>query len=179
MTDNPATPETIRATAQVLRMAKILDDRMGQPDKSRISAWADQIQRHKLTEPDLMDGLQAYYDGPSPHAIGIGDLIHHAKSARTVRIGKEDAAEREARQAELDAVKPAPEETASIVAAFVAGPVERTTRLEAAEDALYACGDKESAQAAIREFFAAKAESRRLHPPKPAPRRKRRKGDAA
>lgn len=154
-----ATPQTVQAVAQVLKMAKILDDRMGQPDKARIIAWAEQVERHKLTEPDLMDGLQAFYDGPSSHAIGIGDLIQHAKTARTVRIGKEDAAEREARQAELD-TKAAPDETRAIAAAFVAGPVpNKTDRFKAAEDALYTCVDKASAQAAIAEFFAAKAEA--------------------
>lgn len=156
-----ATPQTTRAAAQVLRMAKTLDDRMGQPDKARIAAWADQVQRHKLTEPDLMDGLQAYYDGPSTHAIGIGDLIAHAKTARTNRIAKENRAEREARQTQLDATKPAPDDTQAIATAFVAGPVEKTDRLTAAEDALQTCVDKASAQAAIREFFAAKLDARK------------------
>lgn len=150
-------------------MAKILDDRMGQPDKSRISAWADQVQRHKLTEPDLMDGLQAYYDGPSGHAIGIGDLIHHAKSARTVRIANEDRAVREARQAELDAIKPEPEETASIAAAFIPGPAPQTDRLKAAEDALHCATDKSTAVQAISEYLAAKSEACR-----PRANRKRR-----
>lgn len=169
-----ATPETIQAIAQVLKMAAILDDRMGQPDKARIMAWGEQVQRHQLTEPDMLDGLQTYYDGPSERPIGVGDLIHHARNARRVRIDREDASEREARQAELDATKPAPEETAAIAAEFVAGPVQRTPRLEAAEAALQSCVDKESARAAIREFVAAKAESRRLHPtPRGGARRRR------
>lgn len=154
-----ATPETVQAVAQVLKMAKILDDRMGQPDKARIMAWSEQVERHKLAEPDLMDGLQAFYDGPSAHAIGIGDLIAHAKTARTVRIGKEDRAEREARQAELDAIKPAPEETRAVAAAFVAGPAPATERLKAADDALHMCVDAASARTAIAEYFAAKAEA--------------------
>ena len=169
-----ATPETVTAVAQVLKMAAILDDRMGQPDKARIIAWAEQVHRHKLIEADMLDGLQAYYDGPSDRAIGVGDLIHHAKTARRNRVAGEEAADREARQAELDAVKPAPEETVAVAAAFIPGPVRRTPRLEAAEDSLNACVDKASAQAALREYFAAKRESRRLYPPpKPAPRKRR------
>lgn len=160
---NPkSTPETVQAVAQVLKMAKILDDRMGQPDKQRLIAWADQVERHKLTEPDLMDGLQAFYDGPSQHAIGIGDLIQHAKTARTIRIGKEDRAVREARQAELDAIKPEPEETASIAAAFVPGPVAfKTTRMEAAEQSLQECYGKRESIAALTEFLTAKTEAQK------------------
>lgn len=173
-----ATPQTVQAVAQVLKMAKILDDRMGQPDKQRLSAWADQVERHKLTEPDLMDGLQAFYDGPSSHAIGIGDLIQHAKTARTVRIGKEDRAEREARQAELDAVKPAPEETRAVVAAFVPGPVpDKTTRMEAAEQGLQECYGKRDALAALGEYFAAKSEAQKLAGRKP--RKRKKQGSAA
>ena len=132
-------------------------------------------QRLEPTEvADMLDGLQAYYDGPSDRAIGVGDLIHHAKTARRNRVAGEEAAEREARQAELDATKPAPEETVAVAAAFIPGPVRRTPRLEAAEDSLNACVDKASAQAALREYFAAKRESRRLYPPpKPAPRKRR------
>lgn len=169
---NPkATPETVQAVAQVLKMAKILDDRMGQPDKSRIVAWADQVQRHQLAEPDLMDGLQAFYDGPSDRPIGIGDLIHHSRSARTIRIGKEDRTEREARQAELDAVKPAPEDTAAVSAAFIPGSVKSTIRLEAADQALQECYGKQASLAAIAEFFAAKAEARKASPRKSTKRK--------
>ena len=87
-----ATPETVTAVAQVLKMAAILDDRMGQPDKARIIAWAEQVHRHKLIEADMLDGLQAYYDRPSDRAIGVGDLIHHAKTARRNRVAGEEAA---------------------------------------------------------------------------------------
>ncbi|QFG04896.1 hypothetical protein SEA_NITZEL_70 [Mycobacterium phage Nitzel] len=154
-----ATPETVQAVAQVLKMAKILDDRMGQPDKARIAAWAEQVQRHRLVEGDLLDGLQAFYDGPSSHPIGVGDLIHHAKSARVVRIGKEERADREARQALLDE-KADPDEPRAIVAAFVPGPVpNKTTRMEAAEQALQECFGKKASIVAIREFFEAKSEA--------------------
>ena len=94
-----ATPETVAAIAQVLKLAGYLDDKIGQPDKGRIMAWSEQVQRHNLAEADLLDGLQAYYDGSHDgRPIGVGDLIQHAKVARQVRQGRESKAEREARQ---------------------------------------------------------------------------------
>lgn len=80
-----ATPETLRAVAQVLKMAAILDDRVAQPDKARIVGWAEQVQRHNLTEDDLLDGLQKYYD-QADRPIGIGDLIIHARATKRDRL---------------------------------------------------------------------------------------------
>ena len=74
-----ASPDTVRAVTQVFKLAGILDDRVTHPDKARIAAWSEQVQRHGLAESDLLDGLQAFYDGPSERAIQIGDLIHHAR----------------------------------------------------------------------------------------------------
>ncbi|AMS02076.1 hypothetical protein BJD70_gp58 [Mycobacterium phage Panchino] len=153
-----ASVETIEAVTQVLKMAAILDDRVSQGDPARLGAWAEQVERHKLTESDLLDGLQAYYDAPSDRAIGIGDLIHHARTAKRVRVDRESAAEREARRERLD-LKAAPEETAAIAAAVTLGPVEPTDRLEVAKQRLQTCVDRGSAIAAIREYFAAKAEA--------------------
>ncbi|QBI97308.1 hypothetical protein KD930_gp64 [Mycobacterium phage Kevin1] len=153
-----ASPDTVRAIGQVLKLAAILDDRVTQADVARIAAWAEQVERHHLTESDLLDGLQAYYDSPNDHAIGIGDLIHHARNAKRSRIDRESAAEREARRERLD-LKAAREETAAVAAAVTLGPVESTDRLEAAKLRLQACVDRDSAIAAIREYFAAKAEA--------------------
>ncbi|ATW61092.1 hypothetical protein SEA_SHWETA_60 [Mycobacterium phage Shweta] len=153
-----ASPDTVRAIGQVLKLAAILDDRVTQADAARIAAWSEQVERHKLTESDLLDGLQAFYDSPADHAIGIGDLIHHARTAKRVRVDRESAAEREARRERLD-LKAAPEETAAIAAAVTLGPVEPTDRLEVAKQRLQTCVDRGSAIAAIREYFAAKAEA--------------------
>ena len=98
-----ASPETIRAVAAVLQRAAFLDDRIGQPDKARIMAWAEQIERFKFSQDDMLDGLQLYYEGASDRAIGIGDLIECASQARRNRVAKEDRESREARQAILDA----------------------------------------------------------------------------
>lgn len=97
------TPETLRAIAAVLQKAAFLDDRIGQPDKARIAAWAEQIQRFKFGEADMLDGLQLYYDRPTDRAIGIGDLIECASQARRDRVAREDRAATEARQEALSA----------------------------------------------------------------------------
>ena len=76
-----ASPDTVRAITKTFQLAGILDDRCAQPDKARIAAWAEQVERHKLHESDLLDGLQAFYDSPSERAIQIGDLIHHEARA--------------------------------------------------------------------------------------------------
>jgi hypothetical protein len=103
MTTINATEETLRAVAETLKLAALLDDRVAQPDKARIAAWAEQVQRHNLSREDLLTGLQAFYDGPSDHAITIGDLIHQARHAKRDRTERESDEEREARQARMDA----------------------------------------------------------------------------
>lgn len=164
-----ATPETVAAVAQVLKLAGYLDDRVGQPDKGRIMAWAEQVHRHQFTEDDLLAGLQAFYDGPHDHAIGVGDLIAHAKVARRTRVDSESRAEREALQAELDAIKPEPGETRALMAGFIPGPVpNRTDRLDAARDGLHTCVDRKTSMAAIREYFAAKKDAQKPQNANPA-----------
>ncbi|AER48442.1 hypothetical protein CM06_gp65 [Mycobacterium phage Babsiella] len=154
-----ASRETVEATMQVLKMAAILDDRVSQGDTARVAAWAEQIERHKLTESDLLDGLQAYYDAPSDRAIGIGDLIHHARQARRQRTQAEGLDGLDRRQAELDAIKPAPEPVVALPG-FVGGQVtNRTPRFEAAEQALQECHGREECRAALVEYFAAKREA--------------------
>lgn len=157
-----ASPETVKAITQVFKLTAILDDRAPSSDMARTAAWAEQVERHKLIEDDLLTGLQSYYDSPHDRSMQIGDLIQHAKAARRKRVDDESRAEREARQAELDAVKPAPDAVRAIASAFGSGPVpegQRTDRLQAAENSLQTCVDRKTAMAAIREYFAAKAEA--------------------
>ena len=122
------------------------------------SVWAELFNAHNLTVDDLADGVKnraaSCAEAPEP-----ADIINAAKVVRRERTESEGREKREARQAELDAIKPEPEETQAIAAAFVAGPAKMTPRLKAADDALHMCVDKASAQAAIAEFFAAKAEA--------------------
>jgi hypothetical protein len=98
-----ATPDTLRAIAKALQRAGFLDDRIGQPDKARIAAWAEQIQPYRFTDGDMLDGVSRYYSGPVDRAIGIGDLIHHSKQARVDRTASETREQREARQEALSA----------------------------------------------------------------------------
>ena len=157
-----ATQEELEAIAEVLKLAAILDDRAPKADKARIVAWAEQIHPHKLCTDDLLAGLQSYYDSPSERAMQIGDLIHHAKTARQIRTSKESAAERERREdARDEAMKPRAAETRAIASGVVFGPVPHTDRLAAARDGLHACVDRKTAMAAIREYHAAKREARK------------------
>ena len=164
-----ATEEDLAAIGETLKLAAILDDRAPKADKARIIAWAEQIHRHNLKRDDLLNGLQAFYDGPSDRAIQIGDLIHHAKYARRGRIEREQQAEQEARWARNDEKAgyrtPDPDEMRRLSAAFIGGRVAATPRLKAACDALDSCYGKDQAQAAITEFFAAKLDSKK-NPPK-------------
>lgn len=155
-----ARAETVQAVAQVFKLAGVLDDRCAQPDKARIAAWAEMVERHKLAERDLLDGLQAYYDSPSERAIQIGDLIHHARVVRRDRNEREAEIERE-RRAELTSVKAA-EDMHGIAAGVVLGPVEnRTERLTHAEHMMQCCTNRSEAQTAIREYFEAKTDARK------------------
>jgi hypothetical protein len=153
-----ATEGDLFATAEVLKLAAILDDRAPRADKARIAAWAEQIHRHTLARTDLLDGLQAFYDSPHDRAIGIGDLIHHARYAKRARLDKEEDAERDRRRAEFDAK--ADDDIRDITAEAITGRIKnRTPRLEAAEAALQDCHGKRACIDAIREFNAAKAEA--------------------
>ncbi|MFV8266454.1 hypothetical protein ACNQR9_25895 [Mycolicibacterium peregrinum] len=129
------------------------------------TVWAELFNAHNLTVDDLAEGVKnraaSCAEAPEP-----ADIINAAKVVRRERTQSESRAEREARQAELDAIKPAPEETQAIAAAFVVGPAKMTPRLKAADDALHMCVDKASARAAIQEFFEAKAEAQGRKPKK-------------
>jgi hypothetical protein len=155
-----ATPETVRAVAEMFKFAAFLDDRMAGADKGRIMAWAEQLQRHNLSREDLLDGLQHFYDSPSERAIGIGDLLAHSRVCHRDRIEKEDAEIRDIRREAQDAK--AEEETAELAASVVMGPVKnKTPRLFEAEHELQRCHGKREALAAIREYAAAKKAARK------------------
>jgi hypothetical protein len=156
-----ATPATVRAVSAALQLASLLDDRAPRPDKPRVAAWAEQIERHALTEPDLLDAVQAFYDAPSDHAIAVGELIHHGRRIKRDRLDREADQEREQRQQALD-LKAEPDTIHAITAGAFTGPTaNRTERLVKAETALQCAVDKRSAQEAIAEYLAAKAEARR------------------
>lgn len=157
-----ATEADLRATAEVLKLAAILDDRAPAGDKARITAWAEKIHQHRLERNDLLDGLQAFYDSPSERAIQIGDLIHHARIVRRERNEREADAERDRRRTAAD-VK-AEDEICGLAAGVVMGPTpKRTPRLQAAELALQCCNGKRESMAALREYSAAKTEAKKAH----------------
>lgn len=154
-----ASPDTVRAITKVFQLAAILDDRAAQPDKARVAAWAEQIERHKLTERDLLDGLQAFYDSPSERAIQVGDLIHHARQVRRDRTEREQAAEQAARLEVHD--QQAVDEVRGLAAGFTGPTKNRTDRLVKAELALQCATGRREAIEAMREWTAAKAEARK------------------
>lgn len=149
-----ATPNTIRAVAEAMQLAALLDDRLGHTDDARVAAWAEQIERHKLGQPDLLDGVQAFYDSPSERPLQVGDLIHHSRKIRRDRNEREAEEERRQRDERLS-VKGA-DDMRALAAGAVMGPVKhRTVRLQKAEIWLQTCVGKEC-RAAIAEYFAAK-----------------------
>lgn len=153
-----ATPETIRAVGKAWKLAGLLDDRVTEPAPARVAAWAEQVQRHNLPESDLLDGVQAFYDQPSTHAMQIGDLINHARAIKRNRLDREPDANREARQ---DAQERKAAETLATIAATArtgpAGPPESTDRLRAARARLQTCRGREESRSAIGEYRAALA----------------------
>lgn len=153
-----ATPETVRAVAEMFKLASFLDDRVAAPDKARLAAWSEQLERHHLSEADMLDGVQEFYDAPSSRPIGVGDLIHHARNAKRGRLEARRQAQQDAYESTID--RKAADEFSALVGEYVAGPVKfRTERLTAAEAALQAAWNRDTAHAALREYFAAKAEA--------------------
>jgi hypothetical protein len=156
-----ASPETIRAVTRAFELACLLDDRVAHPDKASIAAKAEQVERHKLQEPDLLDGVQMFYDTPSDRPIQIGDVIHYGRLARQNRTSKEADADREQRRVVHD-TKAAGfihdiSRQVSPPALSPGEPVNPTARLQAAKHRLQTCRGKYESIDAIREYFAAKA----------------------
>lgn len=152
-----ASPETIRAVAEVLELASLLDDRVAGADPNRIKAWSEQVERHKLLRGDLLDGLQKFYDGPAERPIGVGDLIYHSRQVRHDRTEREDD-RRVYRPSIHD--QQAVDEARAFAADLTFGRVKNPTpRFEAAVDALQTCRGRRDSMAAIREFAAAKREA--------------------
>jgi hypothetical protein len=98
-----ATPETIRAVAEAMQLAQLLDDRTAHADKARIAAWAEEVEPFQLDRGDLLDAVRMFYADPRDRAIGVGDLIGLARSIRRDRNEREDDAERKARESAWDA----------------------------------------------------------------------------
>lgn len=99
-----ASEATLRAVTEALKLGALLDPRLPRPDKASIAAMAEQIERYRLNEADLLDAVRNYYDHPSDRPIGIGDLITIARAIHQERALREHRA---AEQAAEDAYDPA------------------------------------------------------------------------
>lgn len=162
-----ATPETIRAVADMFELAALLDDRLAGADRNRIAAWSEQVERHRLTRSDLLDGLQAFYDTGHDRPIGVGDLIQHSRAAKRDRLEREEDEERERRRDDLDSKSS--DNIVDFAAAAIASRVKkRTKRLQAAEAALQSCTGRHESAEALREYFAARREAQGKKPKEPA-----------
>lgn len=94
MTEIAASQASVRAAAAAWSRARIYDDKLGDHDKARLAAWAESVDRWQLDIPDLVEGVNRYYEGEtSGRTIGIGDLLHHARESRRQRAESEKAAE--------------------------------------------------------------------------------------
>ncbi|MFD9992082.1 hypothetical protein ACFWXT_29680 [Bacillus cereus] len=89
-----ASDAAVRAAAAAWGRARIYDDKLGDPDKARLAAWAESIHRWELDSPDLLEGVIRYYEADTAgRTIGIGDLLHHARESRRQRAEREKAAQ--------------------------------------------------------------------------------------
>ena len=161
-----ATAAELQSIAEVLKLAAIIDDRAPRADKARIAAWAEQVHRHNLTEGDLLDGVQDFYDSPSERAIQVGDLIHHARNAKRRRLTRDD----DTRHAEIAAAgdRKTADEVAGVVAGMTMGrPVKRTEWVKKAEASLQCCSTGAEARAAIKDYLQARKAAG------PAPRKRK------
>ena len=166
MTTEQPTPDTIKAVAEVLKLASYMDDNVAGADKNRIMAWATQVQRHRLEAQDLLAGFQAFYDGPHDRAITVGDLIHESRKARAERNQREGDELRDRRAEDIHDAKAA-EDVQELLAESLSSraATNKTPRLVEAERVLYddtATFNRKTAMAALREVFAARAEARKL-----------------
>lgn len=159
MNNDMPSPETISMIGECLKLAALLDDKIGQPDKGRILAWSKQIEKFKFIRNDLLDGMQAFYEQPRERAMGVGDLIHHARLIRRERMEEETDELERRRQMKSD--EKAAQEFRDVMAGAIMGRVNETPRLRAAKEALQNCYGKQESIAAITEFWAAKADAKK------------------
>jgi hypothetical protein len=153
-----ATQAEVLAVTEALKLASLLDDRTAAADKARIAAWAEQVHRHHLGKTDLLDGVQAFYDSPSDHAIQIGDLIKHARQVRRDRPDPSPPVRRGTLPTESrGTVRPEPGalfDTEEVVIGPLTG--DPSERLERAKTALQTVTTQPDARQAIIEYFAAR-----------------------
>jgi hypothetical protein len=161
-----ASPETIGIVGEALKLASLLDDRVAQPDKARVLAWAEQLEKYQLLRKDVLDGLQQFYDSPRERAIQVGDLIHHARVQKRLRLEKQEAEDVAQREAASEAK--AEDDIKAVTAGFLMGRVKDTPRLRAAREALQNCRGRRECGPAIAEYNAAKAEAVGRKPKKAA-----------
>ena len=158
-----ATTEGIAGVGEALKLAALLDDRVGQPDKAKAAAWAEQVARHPgLTRDDLLDGVQAFYDQPHDRAMAVGDLISHARRLKRDRLAREDVAVQQAR-IDRNAQKALEDISAEFHDTVAGGGHLRvdTPELVQARDGLQTCQGKADSIAAIKAYLAALGEAPR------------------
>ena len=83
------TPDTIRTAGAALARAAIFDDRITDSDQARILAWAEAIEPHRISQPDVLAAVTAYYQRRGVDAIRPGDLIAAAREIRRQRAERE------------------------------------------------------------------------------------------
>lgn len=95
MTEIAASQDAMRAAAAAWSRARILDDKLGDPDAARLAAWAESIERWRLLDvPDLVEAVMRFYEAETEgRTIQIGDLLHHGREIRRQRAEREKAAE--------------------------------------------------------------------------------------
>ncbi|WP_433592296.1 hypothetical protein [Nocardia sp. CA-145437] len=90
--DIAASESAVRAAAAAWGRARIYDDKLGDPDKARLAAWAEAIERWQLDAPDLLEGVIRYYEAETTgRTMQIGDLLHHAREVRRQRAERDKA----------------------------------------------------------------------------------------
>lgn len=154
---NTPSAETIQAVTEVLQLASLLDHRIPQPDKGRVLAWSNQVERHQLGREDMLDATQSFYDRHSDQPISVGAVIDGARRIKRDRLDREDEADRERRQ-DANGSKAA-EAIATIADAWPAVPAPtsattdaKTARLDAARERLQTCHGRAECREAIREY---------------------------
>jgi hypothetical protein len=92
-----ATPAVIKATVLAMGRAAIYDDFFTHPDKARVAAWAEAIQRYELDAPELLDAVTTFYGATPQGRLTVGELIRVARASRQDATMRQESNERAAR----------------------------------------------------------------------------------
>lgn len=102
MTIIEATPQQLADAGAIIGRSALFDNRFGEPDIGRASAWAEALAPYNLEISDALNAVTAHYRAEPERMIMPADVIRLGREIRIDRSQREPAEDRELRQLQHD-----------------------------------------------------------------------------